>query len=230
METLAWEFSMFDTLIASRSSQRAARAGSVGLLSLSLHGVLILGAFWATSGDAVPSPPGVVAVAIAAPPSAPRPPAPSPAPVVPKLVGGLDFPLPTVPPIAIPPIDGGLTYDPRQWMPPGIAPVDQGENPGALYSSALVDEAPAVLFGPPPVYPERLRQAGIQGRVMIEVVVDTAGRAEPGSIRVIHVSHPGFADPARAYARQVLFRPARVGGRVVRVLVRLPIDFALRRQ
>jgi len=38
-----------------------------------------------------------------------------------------------------------------------------------------------------------------------------------------------FEAPALSYVRRALFRPARVMGRSVRVLVRLPIDFRITR-
>ena len=82
---------------------------------------------------------------------------------------------------------------------------------GELWSVALVEEPPVVLAG----------------RVVVEVVVDTLGRAEPGSVAIVASSNQGFDPPARDYVRHALFRPARVHGRAVRVLVRLPIDFAI---
>jgi hypothetical protein len=38
----------------------------------------------------------------------------------------------------------------------------------------------------------------------------------------------GVRRAARDFVRQALFRPGRMHGRAVRVLVRLPIEFALR--
>jgi len=91
-----------------------------------------------------------------------------------------------------------------------------------------VEEPPALLAGPPPVYPELLRAAGIPGRVVLQVVVDTLGRAER-AVTVVESSNRGFDAAALAYVRAARFRPGRVRGRAVRVLVRLPIDFTLLR-
>jgi TonB family protein len=79
-----------------------------------------------------------------------------------------------------------------------------------------------------PAYPELLRQARIQGRVLLEAVVDTMGRVEPASLIVVSATHPGFVAPARQTLIATLFRPGRVHGRAVRVRVRLPFDFTLR--
>ncbi len=86
-----------------------------------------------------------------------------------------------------------------------------------------------MLAGPVPAYPELLRQAGIEGRVVLEAVIDTTGRVEPGSIGVVSATNPHFVEPARQTLAASLFRPGRVNGRAVRVRIRLPIAFGLRR-
>ena len=90
-----------------------------------------------------------------------------------------------------------------------------------------MEEPPALLAAGVPRYPDLLRAAGITGRVVMEIVIDTLGRAEPGSAVVVQSANPGFDDPARRYILGARFRPARVHGRAVRVLVRVPIDFRL---
>jgi protein TonB len=94
---------------------------------------------------------------------------------------------------------------------------------------ALVQESPALLAAPPPAYPPLLRAAGVQGRVEVQLVVDTLGRTEVGSFRIVHSDNPGFEAPAIESLRGALFRPARVFGRAVRVLVQVPVVFVLRR-
>jgi len=90
---------------------------------------------------------------------------------------------------------------------------------------AVVDEKPAMLSAPQLVYPDLLRQARIEGRVIVRAIIDTMGRAEANSIKVLESSNPGFDENARTYVRRVLFRPARVHGRAVRVLVQMPLEF-----
>ena len=85
-----------------------------------------------------------------------------------------------------------------------------------------------VLTGPLPVYPELLRQAGVQGRVVLEAVVDTTGRVLAASILVVSSTNPGFVAPARQALLATLFRPAMVGGKPVRMRVRIPYEFAIR--
>jgi protein TonB len=94
-----------------------------------------------------------------------------------------------------------------------------------IYSSGGVEEAPALL-SPPPAYPELLRRAGIQGHVLLQAVVDTTGRVEPNSVKILKSSSPGFNVPTKRWALDARFRPARLQGRAVRVLVNLPVDFS----
>ena len=220
---------MFDTLIESRPGRRT-RAGSVGLLSLSLHASAIGAALWVTRGVARPTRSGVIVIDMTPPPNRRGPTAPTPVVQVPGPVGPVEVPVPTIPPIGIPLIEPGAPDAPVVGAPdapvvPGVPPGD-----GQPYTPAAVDELPDVLAGPVPFYPERLRQAGIEGQVVLEIVVDTLGRAEPGSIRVVATPHQEFVAPAKDYVRGALFRPARVNGRAVRVLVRVPIAFRLQRR
>ena len=94
-----------------------------------------------------------------------------------------------------------------------------------VYAEADVDEKPELLSSPPAEYPWILRRAGIQGTVVVRVVIDTLGRMEPGSPRVVSSSNPAFDEPALKVVREAVFRPARVHGRAVRVRVRVPIAF-----
>ena len=63
---------------------------------------------------------------------------------------------------------------------------------------------------------------------VVEAVIDASGRAEAGTVTVVRSPHPAFDEPARDFVRRALFRPGRMQGRAVRVLVRVPIEFALR--
>jgi protein TonB len=125
---------------------------------------------------------------------------------------------PPVEPIGLPPIAPGERTEP--FLPVRVVVglgMDSASAAGPLDWRA-VEEPPALLAGRPPAYPELLRAAGIEGRVVLEVVIDTLGRAE-GAARVVESSNRGFEAAARAYVQGALFRPGRVGGgRAVRVL------------
>jgi protein TonB len=76
-----------------------------------------------------------------------------------------------------------------------------------------------------PEYPRTLAAVGIEGRVSTEFVIDTLGRVEPASIRILQSTHPAFEASARTAVAAALFRPARFGPRPVRQLTRQAIRF-----
>jgi TonB family protein len=123
-----------------------------------------------------------------------------------------------------------LTSQCRGWPAPPAA----GERapagvtwPDTVFAETEVDERARLLSVPEPEYPRILRRAGIQGRVIVQLVVDTLGRVEPGSLRVVSSSNPAFNRPALSALGQAVFRPARLRERAVRVRVRLPIEFTV---
>ena len=96
-----------------------------------------------------------------------------------------------------------------------------------VYSEATVDEPAAIVTAPPLEYPPALRRAGLQGRVTVQAVIDRLGRAEPGSLKVIARPNTAFDKSALAYVLHAVFRPARVKGRAVRVLIKVPVDYRI---
>jgi TonB family protein len=104
-----------------------------------------------------------------------------------------------------------------------------GSGSGQVFSDAVVDERPEVLSFPPVNYPESLRRIALRGDVILEFIIDTLGRAEPASLSIIESPEPAMSAEAIRAALAATFRPARVKGRAVRVLVRLPIQFRLSR-
>ncbi len=152
--------------------------------------------------------------------------------------GQLDVPLevlqtvvtPDVIPTNIPPVNLQEPFDPNDYLGTrhegGVATglVPKGNE---VFTDAIIEERPSVLSGPPPVYPELLKQAGIQGRALVQAVIDTLGRAEAMSVRILQSPNPGFDQSAKNYVLKALLRPARVHGRAVRVLINIPIDFRI---
>lgn len=76
-------------------------------------------------------------------------------------------------------------------------------------------------------YPEDLRQMGLEGTVVLQVIVDSTGRADPKSIKVISATNPGFSAAAIEAVRKTRFRPGRLNGHALRVLLAVPIRFTL---
>lgn len=88
-----------------------------------------------------------------------------------------------------------------------------------------LERPPEVLSAVPPVYPAALRRAGVEGRVVLLVVVDEQGRVEEA--RVERSSRPEFEAPALEAIRKWRFRPGMKDGQPVRTFLRQPIRFSV---
>lgn len=209
-----------------------ARRGLFGLISLTVHAGIVVAALQGPTRAALTvRPPGDSIIFVDPGPAPDRPPPGTPVvtgPVVPGPSQPLPYPVVDVP--RIPPIDSTTRFGVGQAGPQGGPLNGAGSDVSTgPYQAGTVEEPPEILAGLPLRYPELLRQAGIEGRVIVELVVDTLGKAESGTVRVVTSSYAGFDAAALECARRALFRPGRIGGRAVRVLVRLPIEFHLRR-
>lgn len=76
-----------------------------------------------------------------------------------------------------------------------------------------------------PMYPDSLWRAGISGVVLVEFVVDTTGRVEPGTVGIVSTTHPLFAEAVRVALPDARFRPAAREGHPVRQFVIQPLRF-----
>ena len=107
------------------------------------------------------------------------------------------------------------------------APAGPPPVPGRVYAGGEVKPAPVVLYVPPLRYPDTLRAQGVQGRVLLDVIIDTSGQVEPASIVTAASPNPAFDAAAREAVRGMRFLPGMVRGWPVRTLVRLPVQFRL---
>jgi len=85
----------------------------------------------------------------------------------------------------------------------------------------------AVPGNPAPPYPDMLRAAGVQGEVLAQFVVDTSGRVEIGTFKVLKSSHDLFTTSIRQALPNMRFSPAEIAGRKVRQLVQMPFIFSV---
>ena len=225
---------MFDNLIESKRKANKKQAFGLGFASLVGHSVLVVLAVIATltAGQAATDM-SVDTTMVFLNQEEKKPPEEQP-PVldIPQLKGFQTVVAPTDIPTNIPPINLQEHFDPKDYTGTGV---EGGTGTGIVPSSdqvfmeSVVEERPEVLSGPQLQYPDLLRQAAIQGRVLVQAIIDTTGRAEPPSVKVIQSPNPGFDQSAKNYVLRALFRPARVHGRAVRVLINLPIDFKIKR-
>jgi protein TonB len=228
---------VFDKLIESNPKARqGGKFGSSTTVSIMLHGVLLYGAIQATIGAGERmSEEKLDTTMVFVQPEEKK----EEKQVEVKLEEPKGFTALLAPvniPTNIPPINLNEKFDPRDFSGVGIekgisalTATDVKIDPGQAFIEAAVDEKPERMSSPPLEYPDLLRQAGIEGSVVIEVIIDTTGRAEPGSMRVVSSSNKAFEMSARDVVLKSLYRPGRVRGQAVRVLVQVPVSFSIRR-
>ena len=78
-----------------------------------------------------------------------------------------------------------------------------------------------------PRYPDILKSAGVEGSVTAQFVVDTTGRVELNTFKVLKTSHALFESAVRSALPGMRFIPAEVGNKRVRQLVQQPFVFAI---
>jgi protein TonB len=84
----------------------------------------------------------------------------------------------------------------------------------------------AYLQNPAPAYPPAARKKGAEGKVLLEVAVTTAGKAN--SVSVSQSSGSSLLDEAAlAAVRNWKFIPAKQGGEIVEAKVIVPVEFKL---
>ena len=219
---------MFGTLCESRPVRQRRRGGTVA--SAFVHSVVISLAVYATAhahvrAPTVPTHP----VYWWEMPKPPAPKVPQPGAIFDPIHPTGIFAAPIEIPDSIPPVD--LTKpvtDPTTLFEsaPHTAPAPVADH--GTYLLAQVERPAAVIPGAAePAYPEALQIAGITGEVQAEFVVDTSGRVEPGSFKVLASDNELFVNAVRAALHRMRFYPAEVGGRRVRQLVQQDFRFKL---
>jgi TonB family protein len=98
----------------------------------------------------------------------------------------------------------------------------------SVYSILTVDETAARMEGSAaPIYPPELMRESIEGLVMVRYVIDSLGRAEPGSLEVLSSTHPLFVKAVRDALPGMRFSAAIVDGKPVRELVEQSFAFRI---
>lgn len=109
----------------------------------------------------------------------------------------------------------------------GKGPVPQGDQP---YFDFQVEKPVVMAPGATgPSYPDMLRSAGIEGTVLAQFVVDTTGRADMSTFKVLKTDNDLFSTSVKNALTRMKFLPAEVGGRKVKQLVQQPFQFSLNR-
>jgi protein TonB len=93
------------------------------------------------------------------------------------------------------------------------------------YMEFQVEKAAEKIGGDAPLYPESLKSSGIEGTVLAQFVVNESGRYEPGTLKILSSSNPGFTAAVKDALPRMRFSAAQIGGRKVQQLVQMPFQF-----
>lgn len=161
-------------------------------------------------------------------PAEPKPPPPA---AIPKPVEAPPEPVAAVPPPAEIPAGTatgitGATGDTAGGTADGVAGGRVGGTGKDVFRLGDVATAPVLVTRVVPEYPRRARLAGIEGEVVLEVIVDRYGRVT-GDIKVVSAV-PELERAAVTAVQRWRFKPARdKQGTAVAVLMEVPVRFVL---
>lgn len=249
---------MFNKLVASQGRKRGGWTPTTVATSIVVHGLLLVGAVYASV--AAPAPEEKVEELVTfveipeeAPPEPEAPPPPPPdvpvEAVPPPPQGFQELIPPIIPPAVLPDIDNSLPpVNPEDFSGIGVAGgTATGIEGGTPQDLAAADSSYAyevtVLSRKPELrnesqvasymernYPRNLEDAGIGGKVMLQFVVEADGTVEAESIKVIEASHDQFANVSKQVVERFRFRPGIYQDKEVRVLVKMPITWQTARR
>lgn len=113
---------------------------------------------------------------------------------------------------------------------PVVPGVVDGDGDGSLagirvLDSRLLDSPPRTRSQVSPFYPAELKSLGVTGEVVVEFVVDEAGRVlDP---QVVHSTNAGFEEATLRAVARWRFEPGKKDGRPVRFRMAVPVEFDL---
>lgn len=101
-------------------------------------------------------------------------------------------------------------------------------NPAQPYFEFQVEKQVTTAPGSPqPRYPEEMKKANMEGEVLAQFVVDTTGRAEVNTFKVLKSTNELFTNAVRTALPGMRFVTAEIGGQKVKQVVQQPFTFAL---
>lgn len=101
------------------------------------------------------------------------------------------------------------------------------------YSAAMVDKRAELVNRSEiarrlqQLYPPLLRDAGVTGKVTVQMVVGSDGKVDMSTVKIVSTSHEAFADVTMQIMKDLRFSPAKMGSRSVRMLTVMPVSWNL---
>lgn len=132
-------------------------------------------------------------------------------------VNAFTQPIAPPPPPGLTPSKGAITIPVTK---PGA---NFGKGISNLFNVGDLDQRPTAISQQQPSYPYDMRRAGINGTVVVEFIISTAG--DVIQTQVVRSSHREFEMPALQAVQKWKFKPGRKGGRVVNVRASQLLEF-----
>jgi len=105
-----------------------------------------------------------------------------------------------------------------------VAHAQPGQTDDQIYEFMTVEQKPVITRETQPIYPQSAINAGVEGTVVVTVVVDKNGIVTNAEI---FSSIPQLDNAALQAARGKVFSPGRIGGEPVITKMNIPINFTL---
>lgn len=232
---------MFNNLIESKPQRKGGVGGT--FVSVALHAIIITLAVYVTAhaGEKIVEKSRQEDVVFAKAPEPPPPPPDEPkappsdvvaAPPPPKGFQVLTAPINI--PDKIPDVDlSKAVTDEKDFSGKGVA---GGKANGVVGGVAQPTDQPYFEFQvekpalareghPNPKYPSMLESSRVEGEVLAQFVVDTTGRVDMSTFKVLQSTNDLFSNSLKANLPEWRFFPAEAGGHKVKQIVQLPLKF-----
>ena len=162
----------------------------------------------------------------------------------PPVVSGIPEPSTVAPPVKAEDFGGrGAIGGTAAGTPPPAPPASttgtgsgsggSGSGTSGTYSAAMVDKRAELINREQiakrlqQLYPPLLRDAGVTGKVTVQMVVGSDGRVDMSTVKIISTSHDAFADVTMQIMKDLRFSPAKMGSTSVRMLTVMPVSWNL---
>lgn len=111
---------------------------------------------------------------------------------------------------------------------PPLLPMPPEEEPREVF--VVVEQMPELIGGLASIqqqirYPEMAKRAGVEGRVILQFIVNERGRVE--EVQVVRGVGAGCDEEAVRVVKQARFKPGKQRGAVVKVKMSIPVTFKL---
>ena len=125
-------------------------------------------------------------------------------------------------------LTGCTPGDPGGGDTPGVTgPGGTGDGAGPLRRVGGDIQEPRRIRGAAPAYPELARRAHVEGKVVLECVIDTDGRVT--DLTLIS-GHPLLTGAALDAVRRWVYSPTTLNGQPIRVVMTVTVKFGLERR